>query len=330
MILSNEMVKVDVKDRKILYHLYDNSRQSLNNIGKKVGLSKELVRYRINRLQNEGVIQQYIARINNAALGYGAVRFYYSLQFATPEIKKEIIDFFVQNKQTVGVIEFEGKYDLQVGIFSKFPDFSGKIISFYDEIQNKYRDYLDEQIGTALIYIEMFDCCFLLDEKDRKPKPLYVLTKPLINVDDFDIEILRLLISDSKKSTVDIARKLNSTVATIKTRMDKLKKGNIIRNFSIIIDWEKIGYRSYIVEINLKNYSKKYEIIQYVRNNPNLWFIMGSIGHNIDLEFEFVLESITRLHDIIKDLSTKFPESIKNFQYFTLKKIHKFGAIPEI
>ena len=330
MILSNEMVKIDIKDRKILYHLYENSRQSLNNIGKKVGLSKELVRYRINRLQNEGVIQQYTTRINTAALGYGAIRFYYSLQFATPEIKKEIIDFFVQNKHTVGIFEFEGKYDLQVGIFSKFPDFSGEINSFYDEIQKKYRDYLDEQIGTALIYIEMFDCSFLLEEKDRKPRSFMGIAKPLIKVDDFDIKILRILNSDARTPTVDIAKKLNSTVTTIKTRMDKLMKGNIIRKFSIIIDWDKIGYRSYIVEINLKNYNKKYEIMNYVRQNPNLWFIMGSIGHNIDLEFEFVLESVTRLHEIIKDLSTTFPESIKNFQYFTLKKIHKYGAIPEI
>ena len=308
MILSNEMVKIDVKDRKILYHLYENSRQSLNNIGKKVGLSKELVRYRINRLQNEGVIQQYTTRINTAALGYGAIRFYYSLQFATPEIKKEIIDFFVQNKHTVGIFEFEGKYDLQVGIFSKFPDFSGEINSFYDEIQKKYRDYLDEQIGTALIYIEMFDCSFLLEEKDRKPRSFMGIAKPLIKVDDFDIKILRILNSDARTPTVDIAKKLNSTVTTIKTRMDKLMKGNIIRKFSIIIDWDKIGYRSYIVEINLKNYNKKYEIMNYVRQNPNLWFIMGSIGHNIDLEFEFVLESVTRLHEIIKDLSTTFPE----------------------
>jgi hypothetical protein len=57
---------------------------------------------------------------------------------------------------------------------------------------------------------------------------------------------------------------------------------------------------------------------------------MGSIGYNIDLEFEFVLDSVTRLHEIIKDLSTKFPESIKNFQYFTLKKIHKSSGMPEI
>jgi DNA-binding Lrp family transcriptional regulator len=302
----------------------------LNSIGKKVGLSKELVRYRINRLENEGVIQKYITRINYAALGYGAFRFYYSLQFATPDIKNEIIDFFVQSKQTVGIFEFEGIFDLQVGIFSKFHESLEKLITFYEEIQRKYRDYIDEQIGTLLSYIEMFDCSFLLDEKERGPKQAPVIIKPLVKVDDFDKDILRILISNGRIPTVDIAKKLNSTVTTIKTRMDKLKKGNIIQKFTIIIDWEKIGYQSYIVEINLKNYNKKYEIMEYVRHNPNLWFIMSSIGHSIDLEFEFLLENITQLHEIIKDLSTNFPDSIKNFRYFILKKIHKMGSIPEI
>ena len=324
------MIKIDVKDKKILYHLYDNSRQSLNIIGKKVGLSKELVRYRINRLQKEGVIQKYTTRINFTSLGFGAIRFYYTLQFATPQIKQEIIDYFVQSKHTTGIAEFEGKYDLQVCIFAKIPDFGTSITSFYDEIQRKYRDYIDEQIGTALIYIEVFDCSFLLDEKERKPRSEMGIIIPSISVDDFDVEILHILDLDGRTPTINIAKKLNSTVTTIKSRMDKLKKGNIIEKFSIIIDWIKIGYQSYIVEINLKNYNKKYEIIEYVKHNPNLWYIMGSIGHNVDLEFEFVLENITQLHDIIKDLSSKFPDSIKNFQYFTLKKLHKPGGLPEI
>jgi DNA-binding Lrp family transcriptional regulator len=323
------MVEIDKKDRKILYHLYNNSRQSLNSIGKKVGLSKELVRYRINRLHKEEVITKYTTGINTVALGFGAIRFYYTFQFASPEIKQEIIDFFIQNMQTTDIVEFEGAFDLQVGIFTKIPDFSLKLVSFYDEIQKKYRDYLDEQIGTAMSYIEVFDCSFLLGEKDRKPTPHQVILSKPMKVDELDMKILRILDSNGRIPTVEIANQLNSTVTTIRSRMKKLIKGEIIRRFSILIDWSKIGYQSYIVEINLKNYNKKFEIMEYVRHNPNLWFIMGSIGHNIDLEFEFVLDNITQLHKIIKDLSSRFPESIKNFQYFTMKKIHKWGGIPE-
>ena len=49
------MVKLDVKDRKILFQLTLNSRQSFNQIGKKVGLTKDVVAYRVKKLQENGI-----------------------------------------------------------------------------------------------------------------------------------------------------------------------------------------------------------------------------------------------------------------------------------
>ena len=54
------MIKIDLKDRKILYQLDLNSRQSLTQIGKNVGLKKDVVSYRIKRLQDEGVIKDLL------------------------------------------------------------------------------------------------------------------------------------------------------------------------------------------------------------------------------------------------------------------------------
>ena len=58
------MVKIDLKDRKILYELDLNSRQSLTAIGKKVGLKKDVVSYRIKKLEDEGIIKNYYAFID--------------------------------------------------------------------------------------------------------------------------------------------------------------------------------------------------------------------------------------------------------------------------
>ena len=53
------MYKIDLKDRKILYQLDLDSRQSLTQIGKNVGLNKDIVSYRIKKLQDEGVIKSF-------------------------------------------------------------------------------------------------------------------------------------------------------------------------------------------------------------------------------------------------------------------------------
>ena len=57
------MEKMDVKDRKILYHLDIDSRQSFNNIGKKVGLTRDNVAYRVKRLQDKGIITNFRTNI---------------------------------------------------------------------------------------------------------------------------------------------------------------------------------------------------------------------------------------------------------------------------
>ena len=51
------MVKIDLKDRKILYHLDLDARQSLTQVGKKVGLKKDVVAYRVQRMQKDGIIK---------------------------------------------------------------------------------------------------------------------------------------------------------------------------------------------------------------------------------------------------------------------------------
>ena len=53
------MTKLDLKDKKILYELDLNSRQSFHQIAKKVGLSKDSIIYRVNKLKQDGIIKQF-------------------------------------------------------------------------------------------------------------------------------------------------------------------------------------------------------------------------------------------------------------------------------
>ena len=54
-----ETYGLDLKDKKILVELELNSRRSNNQIAKKVNLSKEVVKYRIDRLLEKGVILRF-------------------------------------------------------------------------------------------------------------------------------------------------------------------------------------------------------------------------------------------------------------------------------
>jgi DNA-binding Lrp family transcriptional regulator len=69
-ITDDKTPKLDIKDRKLLYYLSEDSRLSYTQLAKKVALSKNAVKYRITRLKTMGVIKQFTSVINLGALRY--------------------------------------------------------------------------------------------------------------------------------------------------------------------------------------------------------------------------------------------------------------------
>jgi len=327
------MVTIDKKDKKILYHLHLDSRQSLNSIGKKVGLTKDVVAYRIQRMQKQGIIINFYANIIIPGKTY--TRNSYVFQNTNPTIKNEIIQYFINKKNTTYVISLEGSYDLFVNLI--YDDIL-LLELFLEQTQIKYGNYIEKQATTVILNLSWYDLSFLLDEKTKNRKIVrgvddnklkqFFEDFAKVNIDEFDLKILKILSLNARLPTTEIAKQLNSTATIIRYRIKKLIKTGVIQGFGVILDFGKIGYRFYHINISLKNYMKRLKIIDYIRNNPHLYCIERALGETADLELEFYLENVNQLHQIMEDISMKFPEDIKNFNYYSYLKVHKAATIP--
>jgi DNA-binding Lrp family transcriptional regulator len=323
------MEKIDHKDRKILYNLDLDSRQSFSKIGKKVGLHKDAVAYRVKKLQEKGIIKGFYTEIDDYRLGYIRYRFYFNYQYASPEIKEDIINFFIKNKYTRIIHSTEGHYNLVI-----ISDVNGisKCSSVWKTIISRYREYFSNQVFSVIFRAHIYRYSFLLDEKDKelktRVKSILYGSDEGVEIDELDHKILKIISQDSRIQTIDLAEKLNSTAVTIKNRIKNLKEAGVIKAFRVNIALSKLGYHRYKVDIILKDYKKLEKIIKYIESNPNLDEIILSIGY-ADLEFIFILESANQLHDIMKDLEIKFPNTIKNYIYFSATKTHKWSWMPE-
>lgn len=321
------MEKIDLKDKKILYELDYDSRQSNSKIGKKVGLHKNVVSYRIKRLLDKKVIRNFYTVIDSFKLGYNSFRFYLVFRHVTPEKREEIINYFVQNKYSWWVGLFEGHYDLCVVIWVKeLNDFH----IFWEETLKKYHHYFQNQIFCNYVQLIQYRSSFLLEEYDKTEREKYAITAggKKLNVDETEFKILKLLAKDSRIPTLDIATNLNISTDTVNNKIKKLIKMDIIQGYRVEIDFTKLGYEFFKVNINLNDYNERIKIIGYIKNNPHLVMIDKSIGY-YDLELDLWVTNLDSFHQIMDDLIRSFPHAIKNYTYVSNAKLYKLLYIPE-
>lgn len=321
------MVKIDIKDKKILYHLHKDARQTLTQIGKKVSLPKNVVSYRLNRLIREGVIKNFSTVIDMNKLGYIIIRIHYIFQNISPEIEKEIVNNFTNNSNTLLVATTHGLFSLKVIITIK--DIN-KFYQLWQETQKKYGSYIQRKSTAIFINEYYYGPYYLLDSDKKEQRNIISKTGrgSTYKIDELDYKILQLLSANARESINKIANKLTVSTTTISSRILKLKKAGVIRGFRVNIDPSSYGYNTYKAYLYLTDYSKRNKIVEYLKNNPNLVFVDTYAGE-ADLDLEFHFANISGFLKSMQDLKTKFPKSIKNFEYMYILKYHKFLYIPK-
>ena len=66
---------MDNFDKMILRHLQDNAKMSTAELGRKIKLSTTATKERIKKLEDEGIIEGYTARINADKIGHSMIAF---------------------------------------------------------------------------------------------------------------------------------------------------------------------------------------------------------------------------------------------------------------
>lgn len=322
------MIKIDVKDKKILYQLDLNSRQSLKLIGSNVRLTKSVVQYRIDRLVREGVIKNFYTSIDFYKLGYINLGIYINYQYYTPDIEQDIIQHFVRSEHAWFIANVQGKYDLIILFAIKDMN---QFFLFWKKTLRKYRFYFQDAVISFFTKTHYFPNSFLIDGLDTDKRYRYVFTDggAKIDIDEMDREILRNISLNPRKPLIDIARDAGVSSTMIANRIKKLEKSKIINGYRININYEKLHLQLFNVEFNLRNYDKIQSIIRYAMHNPHL-ISASEVIDKFDLSLNYYIQSFNELHFIIKDIYNTFPDDVKNHMTLNYPQIYKYDYMPSL
>ncbi|DAC72324.1 MAG TPA: hypothetical protein DSN98_05810 [Thermoplasmata archaeon] len=322
------MMKLDLKDRKILYQLDLDARQSLTQIGKNVGLKKDVVTYRVQRMADEGIIKNFWTAINTFKLGYNVFRIYINFHYVNTEIKNDIIEYFTNYKHTWAVISVKGPIDIDVVVWVKnIYDF----YNFWDKTLEKYEDYFEKYIISVYIQATGYKKSYLLDDFDTSDRKMYdtICDGSTVMIDEIDHKLLNELAINARIPSTDLAEKLSCSSQAVNYRMNNLIKNDIIQAFRVNIDLIKLGLQRFKVDIFLKEYKQRKNIIDYLDKKGCLECLNVATGWS-DIEPEIVVENMDALIKLMEEINHKFPNVIRKLDYWIMTEVHKERWLPEL
>lgn len=124
-----------------------------------------------------------------------------------------------------------------------------------------------------------------------------------MEIDKKDQDIINVLIDDSRLSYRKIAKKVDLSVATVLNRIKRLEKENIIKGYSAIVDYEKLGYDVWvIIQIRISK-GKLFDVEQKIATHPNVFIVYDHTG---DFDTTIVAKFKTRklMDNFLKKIQT--------------------------
>lgn len=318
------MKNIDLKDRKILYELDLNARQSDAAIGRKVNLSKDMVNRRIRKLIENGVIKYFYTIIDATRLGYISGRLIIKFQHDTPEKEIEMVNLLVAKPYTWWIGRIEGQRDLCLTIWAK--DIYN-LFNILREIQQEFKWLIKDFVPGIYAKFYQYRRAYLVNKQIPDSKPVITCFREVADFDQTDINLLKIIAADARIPTTDIAKRLHVTSDTVRMRLNKLIGKKIIQGFRAALDLRNLGYLWYKIQLDLEDVSKISNIIHYASNNPNIVYAYEVIG-GYDLELELEVENYEQFKKILDEIRDIFSKEIRYCDHFLFSEEFKIIYMP--
>jgi DNA-binding Lrp family transcriptional regulator len=313
------MNKLDLKDRRILFELELNARISETQLGKKTGLSREVVAYRLKKLEDKKIILKYHAIINSMNLDKIMYRTYFKFQKTTPSKEKEIAKYL--HSKFNWVTKIRGSWDLGTMIFVKDNYEFNKIIK---EFLSLYGEFIKEYWFSIMTKLHHCKRNYLLDKKDRT-NLILEKTDQKTTTDDLDISLINYLSKFGRAKYQTIAKNLKVNEKLVRDRMKKLIDNKIILAFTTFLNIPLLGIKYYKLHFTLndKTLQTTKKMISFGLAQPNVIYAVEGTGC-ADVEIEVQVPKIKELYSIIDLYRETFKEIIINSEFMEYTEEYKF------
>ncbi len=322
----DKKVKLDKIDRKLLYYLDQDSRQSASKIGKRLRIHRNVVNFRIKRLRESGVIRSFVTMISPTALGLKPYKIYLQMQNLDHAAEKRIAKL-IEGLPAYWAARTSGRWDYIIGVLVKD-------IQELNKVKNTLLNCLKGDIVNkhvfAVVEAPHYYRNYLYDGSSISPTMLWVTQKIDAKLDYKDIELLKLMAEDSRIPIIELSKKLGITAKTAISRIRRLEKANVIYDYRLAINLDRIGYGFFKCFISLKDAedSRMKDFFAYCQQNSNIIHLVEIVG-DWDFEPEIEAESKEQFYSILSEMREKFSDIIRDIETIDILREYSYVCLPK-
>jgi DNA-binding Lrp family transcriptional regulator len=318
-------VDIDNSDKKILWQLDLNARAPISEIAKKTRLSRNVVSYRIKKMESEGIIKGYFTEINNSALGYEGFRVFFKYSTYNHERTSKFIASVLEDKRVAWCLECKGVWDLDViywcrGRFEFYNLISG--------IKITNSDLLEKTLIATIVDIWHYPKRYLSNQNMRVDH--YGLSEGRKTISKSELDVLNSIAFDSRKSVMQISKETGYAINTVIGHLKRLKSEKIILNYRPFVDVEKLGLIYMRVHLSFQDYGKKEHalLIEEVSQDASVVYLDYYI-QGYDLEIELHVKSTEEMQEKLDKWLTNHGRMIREYEIIHFSKEYVVRYLPQ-
>ncbi|MDD9954274.1 MAG: Lrp/AsnC family transcriptional regulator [Candidatus Woesearchaeota archaeon] len=136
-------MKLDEKDRKILKGLRGTSRIPFTKIARETGIPIDVVKYRVKKLEREGVIQEYLPYIDHERIDYPMMAYVlFTLYKLDPDTEQKFREHLIAHPKITYVAKYSGKWDYCISACAKnYKELDGIVHDIRTKFSDIIKDY---------------------------------------------------------------------------------------------------------------------------------------------------------------------------------------------
>ena len=321
-------ITLDFKDRKILYILTQEARTPPSVIAKQVGLSKDAVKYRIKRMEKQGVIWNYIVEMDTAAIGFYGYDLFLKFNMP-PEEEHKIAEYFNNHPNILWSCSTSGDWDYFAEIACatgmEFHNITKEISAHFGEKLIEY-DFLI--VGPNYRITQMIESVYDgkgIDLKDIIHPTEFPAGDNQRQLDMTEKKMLGVMSENATMPIHEIAENAGLTSEVVRYRLKKLRKEGIIIRTTAVVSYRKLGYSEYIVLVNMNNLTPENEkrLEMVIKHNKAIKYAYRALGKPIMYALVNT-KTVEELEEMIKELKHEFFDLIKKVNYIHITGQERF------